>query len=92
MSQVAALYVTAHEAAHDASGSCARHYYLGLRDAFDALLRSSGEIDPETPTIAFARGILAELDDDARQAVLVSSARVITARRQATREEFLSVV
>lgn len=92
MSQVAALYVTAHEAADQASTACARHYYLGLRDAFDALLRSSGEIDTETPTIVFARGILADLPPGARDAVLAASARVITARRQATRGEIVSVV
>jgi hypothetical protein len=92
MSQTAALYVVASQEAEAASTSCAHHYYLGVRDAFDAVLRGCYDVAVDVDTWQFAEGLLADLDDDARDAVLSDSRRVLATRRRTTVAETVAVI
>ena len=84
MSQAAALYLTASKYADDATTQAARHYYLGVRDAFESVMRGCHEIPDDVEPMVYAVGLLSNMDDDARNAVLSGSRSALRSRRRET--------
>lgn len=91
MSQAAALYMTAEENARNSTTACARSYFLGQRDAFEAIFRAAFGLEGDD-VAAVARDVLAALPREERDGLMDSAREVLRARRRATREETLKVV
>lgn len=92
MSQIGALYVTAYELADEASTTCARNYYMGMRDAFEGVLRGLRSPDPDEASWDVAWGILNRMDPTVRGQVLSDCRGLLTSCRTAARDATVAVI
>jgi hypothetical protein len=92
MSQVAALLVVSHELADGAVTKAAASYYLGMRDAFEAVFRACHKVADEQDTMAVALHVLDAMDRAEREALMDNCYITIKDRRTETVAETLSAV
>lgn len=93
MSQAAALFVTAQQYVDDATTYGARSYYLGMRDAFEAVYRACHSLDDDmTDVMPSARWLLAEMDETDRVTLITSAEAVLRARRAETVAKTMAAV
>jgi hypothetical protein len=84
--------VTAASCAESASTHGARHYYIGMRDAFDALLRGLHDVPSDVPTSVYANGLLADLEEEARNNLLATTKQTMKGRRRESLASTVAVI
>lgn len=82
MSQAAALFVVASAYADSSDTHGARHYYLGMRDAFEAVMRGCHSVPGDVNSMVYATGLLSNMDETARNEVLRDCKQILRARRR----------
>lgn len=83
MSQTAAMFVAAYNRVDETTTFGARQYYMGVRDAMEAIFRACHAIDADD-SYAAAREVLASLPYDEREALLSECERIWSERRSAS--------
>jgi hypothetical protein len=92
MSQTAALLVVSHELANGAVTKAASSYYLGMRDAFEAVFRACHGVQDDQDTMVVALHVLGMMGRDEREALMDNCYNTIKNRRTETVAETLSAV
>lgn len=92
MSQAAALYVVASAYADSSDTHGARHYYLGMRDAFEAVMRGCHDVPCDVNSMVYATGLLADMDVDKRNTVLRDCKHILRARRRESIASWTAVI
>lgn len=85
--QAAAMYVAASELADESATFGARHYFLGVRDAFELVFRFRANVDASQDAMTVACQTLGDMPDHAAYAILQDIKSTMKRRRGSTTED-----
>jgi hypothetical protein len=92
MTQAAALLVTTQQFVDNARTQAATSYYLGMRDAFEAVFRACHGVDDDADAMSAAQHVLAQMGPAERDELMSVSHDTLRMRRAATVAETVRVV